>query len=52
MEEGLNQFTRINVWTLVPCLKNKSIIGTIWVFRNKLDEVGKVVRNKARLVGQ
>ena len=52
IEEELNQFTRNDVWTLVPCPKNKSIIGTRWVFRKKLDEVGKVVRNKARLVAQ
>ncbi|GAU47880.1 hypothetical protein TSUD_404520 [Trifolium subterraneum] len=31
---------------------DNSIIGTRWVFRNKLDENGKVVRNKARLVAQ
>ena len=28
----------------------KNIIGTKWVFRNKLDENGKITRNKARLV--
>ncbi|MEX5533457.1 reverse transcriptase domain-containing protein, partial [Pseudomonas syringae] len=27
-------------------------IGTKWVFRNKLNEKGEVVRNKARLVAQ
>ena len=52
MEEELNQFTRNDVWILVPCPKNKSIIRTRWVFRNKLDEARKVVRNKARLVAQ
>jgi len=52
MEKELHQFTRNNVWTLVPKLENESIIGTRWVFRNKLDEQGKVVRNKARLVAQ
>ena len=26
------------------------MIGTKWVFRNKLDENGKITRNKARLV--
>ena len=49
-EEKLHQFTRSNVWTLVPKPKNKSIIGTRWVFRNNVDEQGKGVRNKARLV--
>ena len=29
-----------------------SIIGTRWVFRNKLDESGKVIKNKATLVAQ
>ena len=29
-----------------------SVIGTKWVFRNKLDEHGKVIRNKARLMAQ
>ena len=52
MEEELHQLTRNNVWTLVPKPENKSIIGTIWVFRNKLDKQGKVVRNKARLATQ
>ena len=31
---------------------NSSIIGTKWVFRNKLDENGIVIRNKARLVAK
>ena len=52
MEEELNQFTRNDVWTLVPKPENKSIIGTRWVFKFKLDEQGKVVRNKAWLVSQ
>ena len=30
--------------------KNKNVIGTKWVFRNKLNEDGQVTRNKARLV--
>ena len=33
---------------LDPRIKN--IISTKWVFRNKLNEDGKVCRNKARLV--
>ena len=52
MEEELHQFMRNNILTLVPKPKNKSIIGTKQVCRNKLDEQGKVVRNKARLVAQ
>jgi hypothetical protein len=30
--------------------KNKNVIGTKWVFRNKLNDDGHVTRNKARLV--
>ncbi|GKU87574.1 hypothetical protein SLEP1_g1955 [Rubroshorea leprosula] len=52
MQEELNQFQRSKVWNLVPCPSDHPIIGTKWVFRNKLDEHGHVVRNKARLVAK
>ncbi|KAH9801429.1 hypothetical protein KPL71_001026 [Citrus sinensis] len=52
MQEELNQFERNNVWELVSNPEHQSIIGTKWVFRNKMDESGVVVRNKARLVAQ
>nr|GEV48130.1 hypothetical protein [Tanacetum cinerariifolium] len=48
MQEELNQFIANNVWELVPQPRNMTIIGTKWVFRNKLDENGIVSRNKAR----
>jgi hypothetical protein len=34
----------------VPRPKDKNVIGTKWVFRNKLDEDGQIVINKERLV--
>ncbi|GJR05272.1 retrovirus-related pol polyprotein from transposon TNT 1-94 [Tanacetum coccineum] len=52
MQEELNQFVANDVWELVPQPRNMTIIGTKWVFRNKLDENGIVSRNKARLVAQ
>ncbi|GJS21923.1 retrovirus-related pol polyprotein from transposon TNT 1-94 [Tanacetum coccineum] len=52
IQEELNQFIANDVWELVPQPKNMKIIGTKWVFRNKLDENGIVSRNKARLVAQ
>ncbi|RDX71312.1 hypothetical protein CR513_49357, partial [Mucuna pruriens] len=52
MEEELHQFTINNVWTLVLRPNNKIIKGPKWVFKNKLDEDGKVVRNKAILEAQ
>ncbi|GJX18469.1 retrovirus-related pol polyprotein from transposon TNT 1-94 [Tanacetum coccineum] len=52
MQEELNQLIANDVWELVPQPRNITIIGTKWVFRNKLDENGIVSRNKARLVSQ
>ncbi|GJR09350.1 putative ribonuclease H-like domain-containing protein [Tanacetum coccineum] len=40
------------VWILVDLPKGKRAIGTKWVFKNKKDERGIVIRNKARLVAQ
>jgi hypothetical protein len=37
MQEELNNFTRNEVWHLVPC-PNQNVVGTKWVFRNKQDE--------------
>ncbi|GJS55193.1 retrovirus-related pol polyprotein from transposon TNT 1-94 [Tanacetum coccineum] len=52
MQKELDQFLCNDVWDLVPCPVDHMIIGTKWVFRNKLDENGVVCRNKARLVAQ
>nr|GEV10834.1 retrovirus-related Pol polyprotein from transposon TNT 1-94 [Tanacetum cinerariifolium] len=45
-------FVANDVWELVPQPKNMTIIGTKWVYRNKLDENGVISQNKARLVVQ
>ncbi|GKA13972.1 putative ribonuclease H-like domain-containing protein [Tanacetum coccineum] len=52
MQKELLQFQLQKVWTLVNLPNGKKAIGTKWVFRNKKDERGIVVRNKARLVEQ
>ena len=52
MQEELNNFTRNEVWVLEAPPKDKNIIGTKWVFRNKQNEHGVVIRNKARLVAK
>ncbi|KAK8939056.1 hypothetical protein KSP39_PZI011729 [Platanthera zijinensis] len=52
MQEELNQFRRCKVWELVPKPRDHNIIGTKWIFRNKLDESGVIVKNKARLVAK
>ena len=50
MEEELNQYEKQEVWNFVPKPAEVNVIGTKWVFRNKSDEQGIIVRNKARLV--
>ena len=52
MQEEFNQFERNEVWHLVPRPSDHPVIGTKWVFRNKMDEFGIIVRNKERLVSQ
>nr|GEV78052.1 retrovirus-related Pol polyprotein from transposon TNT 1-94 [Tanacetum cinerariifolium] len=52
MQQELNQLIANDVWELVPQPNNMTIIGTKWVFKNKLDENGIVSRNKATLVAQ
>ncbi|KAD3066989.1 hypothetical protein E3N88_34869 [Mikania micrantha] len=52
MQDELLQFKRQNVWTLCPLPDGKYPIGTRWVFRNKTDDRGIVIKNKARLVVQ
>jgi hypothetical protein len=50
MDEELDQIEKNDTWELVPRPKDKNVIGTKWVYRNKLNEDGQVTRNKARLV--
>ncbi|GJX79862.1 putative ribonuclease H-like domain-containing protein [Tanacetum coccineum] len=52
MQNELLQFKLLNVWSLVDLPRDKWAIGTKWVFRNKKDERGIVVKNKARMVAQ
>lgn len=52
MQEELNQIERNHVWELVRNTLANQVMGTRWVFCNKLDEGGKVLRNKARLIAK
>ncbi|GJZ75025.1 putative ribonuclease H-like domain-containing protein, partial [Tanacetum coccineum] len=52
IQEELLQFKLQKVWVLVDLPKGKRVIGTKWVFRNKKDERGILIQNKARLVTQ
>ena len=50
MNEELDQIEKNDTWELVPRPANKNVIGTKWIFKNKMNEKGQIVRNKARLV--
>ena len=50
MKEELDYIVNNKTWELVPRPKDKNMIGTKQVIRNKMNEQVKVVRNKARLV--
>lgn len=52
MHQELEQFERLDVWTLVPRPEGVKVIRTKWIHKNKIDEEGNVIRNKSRLVGQ
>ncbi|XP_075097365.1 uncharacterized protein LOC142174876 [Nicotiana tabacum] len=52
MKDELDQFEKNKVWDFVPKPSNTSILGTKWVFKNKLNKSGQVVCNKARVVSQ
>ena len=52
MHDELLQFQKNDVWTLVPRPEGEHIIGTKWIFHNKIDKEGNVICNKAHLVAQ
>nr|GEZ71825.1 retrovirus-related Pol polyprotein from transposon TNT 1-94 [Tanacetum cinerariifolium] len=52
MQEELLQFKMQKVWILVDLPYGKRAIGTKWVYRNKKDDRGIIIKNKARLVAQ
>ena len=50
MNEELDQIEKNQTWEIVPRPQNKNVIGTKWVFKNKVNENGQVIRNKSRLI--
>jgi hypothetical protein len=50
MNEELDQIEKNKTWDLVPRPIDNNVIGTKWVYKNKLNEDGQIVRNKTRLV--
>nr|GFC90485.1 integrase, catalytic region, zinc finger, CCHC-type, peptidase aspartic, catalytic [Tanacetum cinerariifolium] len=52
LEEELNEFERLGVWKLVPRLDKVMVITLKWIYKVKLDELGVILKNKARLVAR
>nr|GEX07618.1 retrovirus-related Pol polyprotein from transposon TNT 1-94 [Tanacetum cinerariifolium] len=50
MQEELNEFERLEVWELVPQPDKVMVITLKWIYKVKLDELGGILKNKARLV--
>nr|GEY79251.1 hypothetical protein [Tanacetum cinerariifolium] len=49
-EHELNEFQRLEVWELVPHLDKVMVITLKWIYMVKLDELGGILKNTARLV--
>ncbi|GJZ65330.1 retrovirus-related pol polyprotein from transposon TNT 1-94 [Tanacetum coccineum] len=52
MQEELNEFERLEVWELVPRPDKVMMITLKWIYKVKLDELGGILKNKARLVAR
>ncbi|GJY47096.1 retrovirus-related pol polyprotein from transposon TNT 1-94 [Tanacetum coccineum] len=52
MQEELNKFERLEVWELVPRPDLVMIITLKWIFKVKFEELGGVLKNKARSVAR
>ncbi|GJT24884.1 retrovirus-related pol polyprotein from transposon TNT 1-94 [Tanacetum coccineum] len=52
MQEELYEFERLKVWELVPPPDKAFVITLKWIYKVKLDELGGILKNKARLVAR
>nr|GEW11323.1 retrovirus-related Pol polyprotein from transposon TNT 1-94 [Tanacetum cinerariifolium] len=52
MQEELNEFERLEVWELVPRPDQVMVITLKWIYKVKLDELGGILKNKARWVAR
>ncbi|XP_052622671.1 uncharacterized mitochondrial protein AtMg00820-like [Lactuca sativa] len=50
MQQELAEFEQNKVWILVPKPKDVLTIDLKWIFKNKIDKEGNIIRNKARIV--
>ncbi|GJU22394.1 putative ribonuclease H-like domain-containing protein [Tanacetum coccineum] len=52
MQEELHEFEHLEVWELVPRPDKVMVITLKWIYKVKLDEMGGILKNKARLVAR
>nr|GFC14613.1 Gag-Pol polyprotein [Tanacetum cinerariifolium] len=52
MQEEIHEFERLEVWELVPRPDKVIVITLKWIYKVKLDELGGILKNKARLVAR
>nr|GEU39574.1 putative ribonuclease H-like domain-containing protein [Tanacetum cinerariifolium] len=52
IQEELNESERLEVWELVPHPDKVMVINLKWIYKVKLDELGGILKNKARLVAR
>nr|GFA85155.1 hypothetical protein [Tanacetum cinerariifolium] len=52
IQEELNEFERLEVWELVPRPDQVMVITLKWIYKVNLDELGGILKNKARLVAR
>nr|GEV36672.1 hypothetical protein [Tanacetum cinerariifolium] len=52
MQEELNEFELLEVWELIPRPDKVMVITLKWIYKVKLDELGGILKNKARLLAR
>ncbi|GJU74259.1 retrovirus-related pol polyprotein from transposon TNT 1-94 [Tanacetum coccineum] len=52
MQEELHEFECLKVWELVSPPDKAFVISLKWIYKVKLDELGGILKNKARLVAR
>nr|GEW97939.1 retrovirus-related Pol polyprotein from transposon TNT 1-94 [Tanacetum cinerariifolium] len=52
MQEELNEFECLEVWELISRPDKVMVITLKWIYKVKLDELGEILKNKARLVAR
>ncbi|GJY76920.1 retrovirus-related pol polyprotein from transposon TNT 1-94 [Tanacetum coccineum] len=52
MQDELHEFEHLEVWELIPRPDKVMVITLKWIYKVKLDEMGRILKNKVRLVAR